>query len=186
MNSKNFLAKMKTAAIIAGYLTLAACGGDTTKETEKKVSEKVEEIKKVAEVSETPVKESSTEETKSVLKQEEQDLLGTHQMRLQWIDGKGTCEFGEADGMLTISGKYEKGGDFLSIDGKAQLPNAKELIVEGKIITKVSHLNGGKECVREGKYIFRSTKGRKYWRMQNMDNCEEGATVDYVDIYFKQ
>jgi hypothetical protein len=32
--------------------------------------------------------------------------------------------------------------------------------------------------------LFKSTKGRKYWRMQDMENCEGSGVVDYVDIYF--
>ncbi len=179
--NQNFLAKMKTAAIIAGFLTFAACGGDA----KDKAKEVVKEVEKVEETVK-PV-EKVKEEVVAVpeLPAKAKALLGEHKFRLQWIDGKGVCEFKNVNGELRVTGKYELKGDFVSLDASVDVVNDKEIVLNGTIITKVSHINQGKECKREGKYMFRSTKGRKYWRMQNMDNCEPGNVVDYVDIYFK-
>ena len=50
--------------------------------------------------------------------------------------------------------------------------------------TRVSHIAGGAECRRHGTFHFATKVGRKYWRMQEMDNPCDDAT-DYVDIYFR-
>jgi hypothetical protein len=42
------------------------------------------------------------------------------------------------------------------------------------------------QILKEGDKIFLSTKGRKYWRLQNMLNCEGNRVTDYIDIYFKK
>ena len=43
---------------------------------------------------------------------------------------------------------------------------------------------GGKPCVKTGRFTFRITGTRKYWRLKEMTNCEGGMLVDYVDVYF--
>ena len=54
---------------------------------------------------------------------------------------------------------------------------------EGKIETRVAYNNHGEVCVKTGKQIFYGKGDRKYYRLQNMENCEGGRLVDYVDIY---
>jgi hypothetical protein len=62
--------------------------------------------------------------------------------------------------------------------------DARQFVFEGTITTTISHINGGKPCVRQGDFTFKITGKRKYWRMQEMDNpCDEAT--DYVDIYFR-
>jgi hypothetical protein len=36
--------------------------------------------------------------------------------------------------------------------------------------------------VRDGSYEFRITGRRRYWRLQQMEQCD--GLTDYVDIYF--
>ena len=49
---------------------------------------------------------------------------------------------------------------------------------------KISHINGGKPCAREGAMTFKITGKRRYWRLQEMNNPCDGVT-DYVDIFFR-
>ena len=58
-----------------------------------------------------------------------------------------------------------------------------EIRITGSIITKVSHVNGGKPVKRKGTYRFTIAGARRYWRMQEMNNPMDNC-CDYVDIYF--
>lgn len=124
-------------------------------------------------------------------------LVGNHMLSLQWISwnkfGKAVITKGATEGVYNISGKQDSSccdeydgrnnGDFVSIEGTIRKIDDKQLVFNGKIITKVYHINGGQEVVREGEYIFLSTQGRKYWRLQDMENPADHC-CDYVDIYF--
>ncbi len=116
-------------------------------------------------------------------------LMGRHMLSLQWISWK---HFGRADvkhskGVLYLTGeqKGRANDDFLKIDGVITEVNRYNFKFNGKIITKVSHNNGGEPCVREGDMTFAIFKKRKYWRLQEMNNPCERIT-DYVDIYFRR
>ena len=63
--------------------------------------------------------------------------------------------------------------------------DANEFGFRGKIVTQVSHINGGAPCTRDGEFTFRATGSRKYWRLQQMDNPCDSVT-DYVDVYFRR
>lgn len=126
-------------------------------------------------------------------------MLGTHLFSLQWISwekfGRVTITKGKETNTYKISGKQdgikcsdsEKGrkeGDFVSIKGTLTVVSKTQLIFNGTIVTKVYHINHGQECVRNGKFHFEATEGRRYWRLQEMDNPCDGC-CDYVDIFFK-
>ena len=114
---------------------------------------------------------------------------GTHYLSLQWISWD---ELGEAEIEYLGDNKYSIVGeqrnpdnnDYLKINGTLEPISDKKLIFEGVVESQIEHLNQGEPCVKEGIKIFESTKNRKYWRMQDMENCEGGMVVDYVDIYF--
>ena len=115
-------------------------------------------------------------------------LLGRHKLSLQWIswDYFGSAMVVDKKGVLRLNGRQSGRGstDFVSIDGTITSVDEKEFTFNGKIITQISHINGGKPCTRDGEFIFKITGKRKYWRMQQIDNpCDEAA--DYVDIYFR-
>lgn len=117
----------------------------------------------------------------------QQRLLGTKKLSLQWISWNyfGKVTIRKEGNTLRISGKQHSrtDTDFLSIDGIITEVRATEFKFRGKIVTKVSYINSGKPCVREGDYTFTTKGKRRYWRLKEMDNpCE--AVVDYVDIYF--
>jgi hypothetical protein len=115
-------------------------------------------------------------------------LLGVHRFSLQWIswDYFGRAIVTEKNGVLFIKGeqKQRRGSDYVKIDGRVAEVSAKEFTFVGKIDMRVSHINQGKPCPREGELTFKITGSRKYWRMQEMDNPCDTAT-DYVDIFFK-
>ena len=115
-------------------------------------------------------------------------LLGRHKLSLQWIswDYFGTANVTNRGGVYHLKGEQRGRGnkDIVTVDGTITSIDAKEFAFNGKIVTQISHINGGKPCTREGDFIFRVTGTRKYWRMQQIDNpCDEAA--DYVDVYFR-
>ena len=115
-------------------------------------------------------------------------LLGTHALSLQWIGRKDSGQVKIAlDGKKTrLQGeqKGRKNADYLRIDGEvARVVSPQEFVFRGRIEYSVSYIQGGRPCVRDGEYFFKSTKGRRYWRLQSMENNCEGVT-DYIDIYF--
>lgn len=124
----------------------------------------------------------------------ERKVVGKHMLSLQWISWEyfGTCNITkQADGTLRCTGEQlsrgddSRIGDYLKIDGTVRIVSALELEFTGTIRTKIYHINNGEEVVRDGTFTFLSTQGRKYWRLQQMQNPADDCT-DYVDIYFKR
>lgn len=116
-------------------------------------------------------------------------LLGRHRFSLQWVgwDHFGTANVTNERGVYSIKGEQRGRGpskDFVKIDGAIISIDKNEFTFRGTIVTQVSHINGGKPCVREGEFTFKITGKRRYWRLQQMDNPCDPVT-DYVDIYFR-
>ncbi|HEY8562984.1 MAG TPA: hypothetical protein VIL74_21575 [Pyrinomonadaceae bacterium] len=115
-------------------------------------------------------------------------LLGRHRLALQWVswDYFGTATVTQRGGVFYLRGeqKSRKGGDFVKIDGTITEINAKDFKFDGRIVTQVSHINGGEPCTREGEMTFKITGTRRYWRLAEMTNPCDGVT-DYVDIFFR-
>lgn len=117
----------------------------------------------------------------------ERKVVGKHKLSLQWIswDYFGTANIvKEADGRLRCTGQQlsRENDDYLKIDGYINIQSDTHLVFVGTITTKIYHIYNGEPYVREGTYDFIATKGRKFWRLQQMDN---GDCTDYVDIFFK-
>jgi hypothetical protein len=116
-------------------------------------------------------------------------LVGRHKLNLQWIGSENWAEFGnlkvvDRHGMMLIRGKQIKGDDYLQIDGKILNIEDKQFTFQGNITTRVSHINKGTSCQRDGEMIFKITENRKYWRLQQMNNPCDPVT-DYVDIFMR-
>lgn len=115
-------------------------------------------------------------------------LLGRHKLSLQWIswDYFGAANVTNRGGVLYLKGEQKQRGgtDFVRINGKITEINAKSFVFDGRVVTQVSHINGGQPCERTGEMTFKITGSRKYWRLMEMDNPCEGVT-DYVDIFFR-
>lgn len=113
---------------------------------------------------------------------------GDHLLTLQWIEGKpGKATFELlSEGEFEVEGEQRNDkGDYVTLSGTVLLMGKRELNFNGKIASKVSYINNGEECFREGDFTFKASGKRKYWRLQQMDNCEGDGVVDYVDIFFK-
>lgn len=118
--------------------------------------------------------------------------VGEHRLSLQWIDAAsaGTAilaRYTKGSG-FTIQGRQILTGyankDSLSIKGMIYPLSDKELVFDGTIVSQTTMVNKGQPCVRKGVFTFKATQGRKYWRLQQMQNCEGGMVVDYIDLYF--
>jgi hypothetical protein len=115
-------------------------------------------------------------------------LLGDHLFSLQWISWErfGKVAVTEEGGTLRIRGEQRnQAGDFVTLDGAipSVLPNGFRF--HGRIVTRVSYINKGAPCVRDGDFPFTASGARKFWRMQQYSNpCDEAA--DYVDVFFKR
>lgn len=114
-------------------------------------------------------------------------LLGTHPLSLQWVTfdtTKGSVTIAETNGVYKLKGEQKgKDNNMLSIDGEVTAINARDFSFKGKIVTRISHIAGGKDCLRDGTFQFRITGARQFWRMREQQNpCDEAA--DYIDIFF--
>jgi len=113
---------------------------------------------------------------------------GKHLFSLHWISWQ---KFGSVNIKKISTKKYSiKGsqkddkGNYVTIDG-ILIPVLKgKLSFTGEIVTRTSGNNNGIACVKKGTYTFLCSPDRKYWRLQEMENCEGGSLVDYVDIFF--
>ena len=116
------------------------------------------------------------------------NILGKHMCSLQWISWK---DFGsvtisqDSNKIIHVKGgqKSKTNSDYLDIDGTLTVVNPLHLKFEGEIITCVDYIYNGKPVKRKGTYNFTVAGQRRYWRMQEMTNPDDGC-CDYVDIYF--
>jgi len=126
--------------------------------------------------------EKTTVRSKSAADQ----LLGEHKLSLQWISWE---EFGSAkvvndNGVYRISGRQEKDSELLTISGVIIEIDENHFIMDGTITTKISYLNSGQSCERQGRLRFHVRAGNsRSWRLSSMKNLCSGLT-DYIDIYF--
>ena len=117
------------------------------------------------------------------------NILGKHMCSLQWISwkqfGSVTISQDSDTGIVFVKGgqKSKTNSDYLDIDGTLTIVNPLHLKFEGEIITCVDYINNGKPVKRKGTYNFTVAGQRRYWRMQEMTNPDDGC-CDYVDIYF--
>lgn len=113
---------------------------------------------------------------------------GKHLFSLHWISWK---KFGSVYIKKINPKKYSiKGsqkddkGNYVTIDGFLIPVTKGKLSFTGEIVTRTSGNNNGIACTKKGTYTFLCSPDRKYWRLQEMENCEGGSLVDYVDIFF--
>ena len=107
-------------------------------------------------------------------------------LTLQWISwdyrgrvrvsetGRARPSFRLARPRATAPGGSELDGDVIEI-------GERSFTFRGRIaITDTP--DPGRNCLRDGTYEFRITGRRRYWRLQQMEQCD--GLTDYVDIYF--
>ncbi|PWV47622.1 hypothetical protein [Chitinophaga sp. S165] len=112
---------------------------------------------------------------------------GTHNFTLQWIswDKPGKVQIRkQSKDTYTVKGEQRDAKSFVTIDGTLKVVSPAELLFTGTIKSLYASINEGNVCERTGTYHFLAKGARKYWRLQEMDNCEGNNVVDYIDIYF--
>jgi hypothetical protein len=104
---------------------------------------------------------------------------------LQWIswDYRGRVSVSEAAGRVHLSGaqRARSGAGRLDLDGDLVSIGASSFVFRGHIGIADTP-DPGRACMRDGEFEFRITGRRRYWRLQQMEQCD--GLTDYVDIYF--
>lgn len=197
---------MKKAIFVAAACILFSCSKekteivrDTNSETLSKQQKEIDSLKKVIaerNSDSTDAYGSIPDITDPVLGNQEdgtenpspepplKDLSGKHSLTLHYIswDKPGIINFKKTgNNTYDVAGKQQIKDEYVTVNGKITQISPLELKFEGTIVTN-TELDG--KCVRKGTKTFLSTKDRKYWRMQEMENCK-GPSVDYIDIYFQ-
>jgi len=114
---------------------------------------------------------------------------GLHAFTIQWIsfnkNNPGSVNIkpiGKDEYSIEGSQKDGQTNEYVTIKGTF-LNKGRTLKFNGTIISKINSSNGGRPCELTGLFIFKATGVRKYWRLQQMLNCD-GETTDYIDIFF--
>lgn len=106
-------------------------------------------------------------------------------LTLQWIDWdhRGRLRVSEAGGRIHLSGEQHarRGGGRLALDGDVVEIGPRGFTFQGRVAIADTP-DPGRNCIRDGRYEFRITGRRRYWRLQQMEQCD--GLTDYVDIYF--
>ena len=106
---------------------------------------------------------------------------------LQWISfespRRGHVRVSERGGVVHLSGRHlqANGAGRLELDGDVVRIGARSFTFRGRIAIENAP-DPDRECYRDGIYEFRVTGQRRYWRLQQMTECD--GLTDYVDIYF--
>lgn len=126
----------------------------------------------------------------------ESDYVGKHKLGVNRVnDGKrtGAGEIFREANALVLTAEVENGKYRLAVNGIVKPVSKTEFVLEG-MLRGVPNLEfAGKpamEVTTEGSFTFRSTKGRKYWRLYDVDGeecvCGEGCGNEfcYIDLSF--
>lgn len=103
----------------------------------------------------------------------------------------GTVKFSKRDGNLHLEGRVQRGPHWLSIRGNVEPDGPQQFTLNGTIQGVPDMAWNGetpRERVTEGRFTFRVSKNRPYWRLYEVngkdcvcwDNC--GNDFCYIDI----
>ncbi|MCX2431397.1 MULTISPECIES: hypothetical protein [unclassified Pedobacter] len=114
---------------------------------------------------------------------------GWHSFTIQWISFNKTNpgkvyikSIGDEEYSIEGEQRDKKTNEYVTIKGTF-LNQGRTLKFNGDIVSKINSINGGQPCTLNGLSIFKASGSRKYWRLQQMLNCD-GETTDYIDIFF--
>jgi len=116
-------------------------------------------------------------------------VLGKHALTLQWLGfgdlrTAGTATVVADGGHWRLTGEQKAKEGFVTLDGEVVAITKTSFDFQGKVVTQADGNNQNKPCSREGRYTFLRKPGKKYCRMQPIDNpCDPVA--DYIDIYLR-
>lgn len=110
-------------------------------------------------------------------------LLNNSGIGLQWFwtDARGKLNAVDDNGVVRLDGGYATDKGSLKLKGEVLSISADRFTFRGTILI-VDVPDKGRRCERTGDYEFRATGKRKYWRLQQMTECDR--LTDYVDIYY--
>lgn len=117
-------------------------------------------------------------------------VLGRHALTLQWLGfgdlrTAGTVNVVAKDGRWFLTGKQEQKEGFITLEGEVVAVDKTSFDFQGKVVTQADGINNSQPCPREGRYTFLRKPGKKYWRMQPVENNPCDAVADYIDIYLR-
>ena len=117
-------------------------------------------------------------------------VLGKHALTLQWLgfgdlQTAGSVNVVAKDGHWLLTGKQEAKEGFVTLDGEVVAIDKTTFEFEGKVVTRADGNNNDQPCAREGRYTFLRKPGKKYWRMQPVENNPCDPVADYIDIYLR-
>lgn len=114
---------------------------------------------------------------------------GIHSFSIQWISfdekNPGTVmikPLGKNKYSIEGEQRNKAKNDYVTIKGSFEVAD-RQLYFDGKIVSRVSYINNGQPCESNGLAVFKASGTRKYWRLQQMLNCD-GVSTDYIDIFF--
>lgn len=106
-------------------------------------------------------------------------------LTLQWISfessERGHVRVSDADGFVHLNGAQRHGEASVELDGDVTRIERDRFFFRGRIAIRNAP-DPGRDCLRDGELEFRITQNRRYWRLQQMEQCD--GLTDYVDIYF--
>jgi len=124
----------------------------------------------------------------------EQRYLGTHALgvnRVSYQRRCGTVQVTKQNGVLQLVGKAEEGAYNIAISGTIEHQSAEQFTLTGEL-SGIPNMAWADEAPRQrhtrGRFTFRATKGRKFWRLYQVDGvecvCNESCGNDfcYIDI----
>ncbi|GEM_PF-4362577 len=123
--------------------------------------------------------------------------LGSHVLRVNRINNsntKGKAEITREGDTLILNAKIRKGSYHLELTGKVIPRSEKEFVLDGRLTGNpdLSWMNVVRKQDTRGRFLFKATKRRKYWRLYRVDGakcaCGESCGNDfcYIDISFKK
>lgn len=164
---------------------------------------RIHELKQLLEASLAPPKERETYPTSATVQasstspegapktkvknaQTRATLLGTHELRLQWLSSErpGTVAIRDIDGIVMLQGQQSGESGEILISGRVDKILTNSFTLKGTITSRTSFLNEGKPCQRTGTHWFSRKHGRPFWRLQAITNPCTGV-IDYVDIFVR-
>tara|TARA_R110002073_G_scaffold320759_3_gene496432 strand:- start:64876 stop:65466 length:591 start_codon:yes stop_codon:yes gene_type:complete len=126
----------------------------------------------------------------------ESTYLGKHKLGVNRVNsGKrnGKAEIFREANALVLTAEVAQGPYRLAVNGIVKPVSKTEFVLDG-MLRGVPNLNfagkPAKEVTTEGSFTFRATKGRKYWRLYDVDGeecvCQEGCGNEfcYIDLSF--
>ncbi|MFC4273919.1 hypothetical protein [Achromobacter aloeverae] len=110
-------------------------------------------------------------------------LMNNSGITVQWLwhADRGHLTATDVNDVVSLEGTQSNYEGTLKIKGDVVAISADRFRFRGTILI-VDAPDKGRNCERTGDFDFRISGKRKYWRLQQMEFCDN--LTDYVDVYF--